>query len=476
MQQRPVAPEFAADLEWVNTQGPLTLQAQRGKIVLLYFWGISQINSHHGLLDLRYFENKYDDALAVFGFSCPKFTAERSSARLLKAVNRHFIRHPVANDVNFDMWKAYGVTAWPTYVVIDAEGQIARVLRGEGKRAELDELIGRLIDDAVDRDLRVYDATVSVSRPEPRYTLRFPNKVLATSDFLYISDTGNNRILECTHGGRVMRIFGSGNAGFWDGSKQEAGFREPRGLAQLGDYLYVADTGNHAIRRVRLLNGEVETVAGTGELGRVEGAMPMNPKQVPLASPWDLAAHGDRLYIALAGLHQVWMLDLTRNQLSVFAGSGQLNLKDGDPSDAAFAQPQGLCLSARNLFVADSESSSIRSIRLADLRTSTITGSSCYKFGDREGAFGLAELQNPRAVVADESGSVLWVADSYNDKIRVIDLRAQTVTTLNVGFSFSEPSGICRFADKLFVADTNAHHVVEIDLRSGRVEPVAVVD
>lgn len=474
--QRAIAPELSPELEWVNTQGPLTLESQRGKVVVLFFWGYSQINSQLALPDLRYLENKYDDGVAVMSFSCPKFTAERSSARLLKAVNRHFIRHPVANDINFDTWQRFGVTAWPTFVIIDAEGKIAASIIGEGKRTQLDELVARLLDEAVERDVRSYDATSPVSRPEPRYTLRFPSKVLATSDYLYISDTGNNRIVECTHDGRVTRIFGSGNAGFWDGSKQEAGFNEPRGIAQLGECLYVADCGNHAIRRIKLLNGEVDTIAGTGELGRRDGTQFAQPKTIPLAAPWDLAGHADRLYIAAAGQHQVWLLELSRNLLSRFVGSGHLGLKDGDPADVALAQPLGLCLTARNLFIADSESSSIRSVRLADSRTSTLTGSDCYKYGDRDGVFGAAELQHPRAVVADDSGTVLWVADSYNDKLRMLDLRTQVVSTLNLGFNFSEPSGLSRVGDKLFVADTNAHHVVEVDLRSGRVEPVAVVD
>lgn len=476
MPNRPIAPELSPELEWVNTQGPLTLQAYRGKVVLLYFWGISQVNSQHALLDVRYLENKYDDGLVVLGFSCPKFTAERSSARLLKAVNRNFIRHPVANDVNFDTWQRFSINAWPTMVLLDAEGQIADVISGEGKRAQLDEQVGRLLDEAAERDLRVYDATNQVARPEPRYSLRFPSKVLATRDHLYISDTGNNRILECNHEGRVMRVFGSGNAGFWDGAKNECGFREPRGMAVLGEFLYVADTGNHAIRRIRLHNGDVDTIAGTGELGRREGTHLSDPKTVPLASPWDLVGQADRLYIALAGQHQICQLDLSRSQLGTFAGTGRMDRADGDAADAAFAQPMGLCLTARNLFVADSECSSIRSIRMADHKVSTLVGADCYRFGERDGAFAQAELQHPRALAADDSGTVLWIADSYNDKIRMLDLRTQSVSTLNLGFAFSEPSGLSRIGEKLFVADTNAHHVVEIDLRSGRVEPVAVVD
>jgi DNA-binding beta-propeller fold protein YncE len=473
---RPLAPELSTDLEWVNTDGPIQLSGLRGKVVLLNFWAQSQLSAQLKLNDIRTLENKFDDGLACLSFSSPKFTAERSSGRLLKAVNRHFIRHPVANDLNFTTWAQFGVTAWPTVIVLDAEGQIAGTFIGEGQRLAIDELIGKLLDDAVDRDLRVYDPTPSVARPEPRYSLRFPSKVLALNELLYISDTGNNRILECQPEGRVMRIFGSGNAGFWDGSKQEAGFREPRGLAHIGEYLYVADSGNHAIRRIKLLNGEVETVIGTGEIGRRQPPYPADLRTLPIAAPWDLVGQNERLFIAMAGQHQILKYDLIRKELSVYAGSGRIELRDGEGVEASFAQPQGLALSARTLYVVDSESSSVRSIRLADGRVSTLIGSGLYQFGDRDGPCATAQLQQPRAVVADDSGSVLWIADAYNDKLKMIDVRQQTVSTLNLGFAFSEPSGLSRIGDKLYVADTHAHHVVEVNLRSGRVEPVAVVD
>src|SRR5262249_42557024 len=138
---------------------------------------------------------------------------------------------------------------------------------GEGRRAEADALIGRLLDEAAGKDQRVYETSVAQVRPEPRMPLQFPSKLMVYGNSLWIADSGRNRVLECSLEGRILRQFGSGNPGFLDAREKDATFNTPLGLARLGDVLYVADTGNHALRRVRLLTGEVETVAGTGAPG-----------------------------------------------------------------------------------------------------------------------------------------------------------------------------------------------------------------
>ena len=125
---------------------------------------------------------------------------------------------------------------------------------------------------------------------------------------------------------RILRQFGSGNPGYWDGRGQDAGFAEPQGMVIVKDALYVADTGNHSVRRIRLLHGEVETVAGTGVLGHDLPFEHLEPTKVAMSAPSDVAALGDNLYIAVSGQNQIWQLDLNRNKLVALAGSGQLGV------------------------------------------------------------------------------------------------------------------------------------------------------
>jgi len=475
MNARIAAPALPAGLDWVNTDAPPTLDGQRGRVTVLSFWSFDCVNCTNVLPDLRYLENKYHDGVSVIGVHTPKYEYQRQPAPVLKAINRLHVRYPVANDPYYLAWQSYGVQSWPTLAVIDAQGQLAALLPGEGRRQEADALIQRLLDEAASRDLRVYESAQAASRPEARMPLRFPGKLLATDASLWIADTAHNRLLECTHDGRILRQFGSGNPGYWDGRNQDAGFSDPQGMTLLKDSLYVADCGNHAIRRIRLLNGDVETVVGTGAVGHDVPNEMLEPTRTSLSAPMDVAALGDKVYIAVSGQHQLWQLDLGRNKLSVLAGSGQLGLSDGDGLTAQFAQPSSLSLIGQQLVVADAASSAVRLVRLLDNRVSTLVGGGLYDFGDVAGKRDVARLQNPLAVCADARGLV-FIADSYNGKIKALSLRTGEVRALNLPYRFSEPAGLSLAAGALWIANTNAHEIVRVDLGSGQVKGITIGD
>ena len=473
MNARVIAPALPGNLEWINTDAPPTLEALRGRVTLLSFWTFDCVNCTNYLPDLRYLENKYHDGLSVIGVHTPKYEYQRQGVSVLKAVNRNHIRYPVANDPYFQAWQSYGVQSWPTLAVIDAQGQLAALLPGEGRRQEADVLISQLLDEAATKDQRVYESGAAASRPEPRVPLQFPTKLLATDASLWIADTGHNRLLECTHDGRILRQFGSGNPGYWDGRNQDAGFCDPQGMSILKDALYVADTGNHVVRRIRLLSGEVGTVVGTGVVGRDLPNEQIEATKLSMSAPTDVASLGDKLYISVAGQHQLWQLDLGKNKLSVLAGSGQLGLTDGDGIAASFAQPSSLGLIGQQLVVADAASSAIRLVRLLDNRVTTLIGAGLYDFGDINGKRDVARLQNPLAVCADARGLV-FVADSYNGKIKALNLRTAEVRTLNLPYRFNEPGGLSLAAGALWIANTNAHEIVRVDLSSGQVKSVTI--
>jgi len=473
MNARVNAPALPAALDWVNTDAPPKLEALRGRVTLLSFWTFDCVNCTNLLPDLRYLENKYHDGLSVIGVHTPKYEYQRQSAAVLKAVNRNHIRYPVANDPYYLAWQSYGVQSWPTLAVIDAQGQLAALLPGEGRRQEADVLIAQLLDEAATRDQRVYESGATTARPEARAPLQFPGKLLATDSSLWISDSGHNRVLECTHDGRIVRQFGSGNPGFWDGKNLDAGFNDPQGLAILKEALYVADTGNHAVRRIRLLNGDVNTVLGTGTVGHDLPNEQSEATRIAMSAPSDVAGLGDKLYVAVAGQHQIWQLDLGRNRLSVLAGSGQLGLTDGDGIAASFAQPTSLSLIGQQLVVADAASSAIRLVRLLDNRVTTLVGAGLYEFGDVAGKRDVARLQNPLAVCADARG-LLFVADSYNGKIKALNLRSGEVRALNLPYRFNEPAGLSLAAGALWIANTNAHEVIRVDLGTGQVKSVMI--
>lgn len=474
MSTRAIAPELPRDLEWVNAREAPRLGQSRGRVVLLNFFSYSNSNSLNALADLRHVENKYYDGLTVLGIHCPKFGQERTTSNVLKAVNRHYVRHAVANDADFRCWQLFGVRSWPTIVAIDAAGEIAATLPGEGRRNELDQLVAQLLEEAAARDIRQYEASQPVSRPEPKLPLRFPARVLATDNSIFVADSGHNRIIECTHEGRILRQFGSGNPGFWDGRGQDAGFSSPQGMTIVKDSLYVADLGNHAVRRIRLLNGEVETIAGTGQPGAVIVRDHDDPRAVPLNAPLDVVANQERLFIANSGNHQVWMLDLGRNRIGAFIGSGAHGFTDGPGETSELGKPTGLATHQQMLYVADADSSSVRAVRFIDNHIKSLIGAGLYEFGDVDGLPDKARLQHPTAIALDPGGSILWVADTYNNKIKALSLRGGGARTLALPYRFHEPTGISVAAKSLWIANSNAHEIVRIDTGSGQIRRLPI--
>jgi hypothetical protein len=465
MDARLPASEFPVGLDWVNVSEAPTLSALRGRVTLLWFWSYDNVLCWNLLPDLAFLESRYHDGLTVIGVHTPKYPHQRETGAVLKAVNRLKIRHAVASDPNFLLWQRYAVDAWPSVVLIDAEGQIAAVLPGAGRRSDIEQWIERLLDEAAERDLREYGASTPASRPEPRQPLAFPGKLLATDTLLYVSDSGHHRVLECSHEGRILRQFGSGDPSYWNGRNAECGMRDPQGLALRDDMLYVADRGNHAVRRIRLYGGEVDTVLGTGELGRLR-PRDAEAATTAIGTPTDLALIADKLYVLATSQNQVWQLDLIRGRVDVHAGNGKLGIDDGFALEASFAQPSGIAPSGLQLLVADAATSAIRLIRLSDGRVTTLVGEGLYEFGDAAGTRDTARLQNPLAVVIDPRG-IVFIADSYNGKIKALSLKSGAVRPLNINYRFVEPGGLSVAAGALWVANTNAHEIVRIDLASG---------
>ena len=273
--------------------------------------------------------------------------------------------------------------------------------------------------------------------------------------------------------GRVQAVFGDGERGFRDGKAAEARFQDPQGLWIEGGTLYVADTGNHSIRAIDLGAGTVRTVAGTGRQGRW-GETSGKATETSLNSPWDVLKDGNSLYVAMAGRHQIWRLDLASGEVGAWIGSGREDIADGPAEESELAQPSGLALAGGVLYIADSESSGVRAFDLAEKRLRTLVGTGLFDFGDAEGKGGKV-LQHPLAVCVQ--GGDLIIADSYNHRLKRLDLKSGEVRFwLGTGKpgaedgkapAFFEPGGIALHAGKLYVADTNNHRVRVVDLATG---------
>jgi hypothetical protein len=434
----------------------------------------------HTFPQLRKIERKYGDRVIIVGVHSPKFPAERETANLREAVLRYRIEHPVVNDRDFAVWQRFGGRAWPTLLFLDPEGRVIGKHEGELPFEQFDPLVGGMLKEFEGRGLLNPAASPIALEGirEPAHTLSFPGKVLAAEDALYIADSNHHRVLVAGHDGSILRTFGSGEPALIDGAASLAAFQQPQGMARSGSTLYVADTENHAIRSIDLDTGMVATLAGTGEQASNAG-LGGTGRSTPLSSPWDLALAGSVLYIAMAGTHQIWTLRLDTGMVAPFAGTGREGLLDGPLDQAWFAQPSGLALAGGDLYVADSEVSAVRDIDLSANQVRTLVGEDLFVFGDEDGEGDVVRLQHPLGITVRDS--VLYIADSYNNKIKRLDPRRRAAQTwLGSGAAgradgpagaaaFREPGGVCAGRAGLYIADTNNHRIAVADWHSGEV-------
>ncbi|KMZ74500.1 NHL repeat-containing protein 2 [Zostera marina] len=455
-------PEFPAKLDWLNTT-PLQFKRDlKGKVVLLDFWTYCCINCMHVLPDLDFLEKKYrDKPFTVVGVHSAKFDNEKDLAAIRNAVLRYNITHPVVNDNDMYLWKELGITSWPTFVLLGPNGKILAQISGEGHRKDLDDFVQSALQFYDEKKLLNNDVLPLALEKDSNTRLfssplKFPGKLSidVPNGRLFISDSNHNRI------------------GVAYNPKKNV--------------LYVADTENHALREIDFVNEMVRTLAGNGTKGSDYVGGGKGANQV-LNSPWDVCYEPTKeiVYIAMAGQHQLWEHRISDEITKLFSGDGYERNKNGSSStNTSFAQPSGLSLSSDNLelYVADSESSSVRAVNLITGGSKLLAGGdplfsdNLFKFGDHDGIGYDALFQHPLGLFCDKDGGI-YIADSYNHKIKKLDPLTKQVITLagtgTAGFKnaevllsqLSEPSGIVGVGTgKIFIADTNNNAIRYVDL------------
>lgn len=494
------APELCREgLEWFNVERPLAMADLRGRLTILDFWTMCCVNCVHVHPTLRHIEETFAAEVVVIGIHSPKFPAERKREAVVHAIARYGIRHPIVHDPDLVLWTDYGVSAWPTLVFIGPDGGVLGDLPGEPDRDKIIAGIGGMV--------RGWRGRERAREPLPLATaaagdagdegggndgggsrLRYPTKIKpiprvggGLGDGLWAcADSGHHQIVVLDDRGREHRRFGRGCPGFIDLGADDSAFNSPQGLVCDERFIYVADTGNHAIRRIEIASGCAVTLAGTGARGAVL-RIPARGHEVELASVWDLALSGSRLFFANAGTHQLGELDLASGTVRALAGTGHEGLRDGAAHAAHLAQPSGLALdeAAATLYFVDSETSAVRALDLCGRaagggQVRTLVGDGLFSFGHSNGRFADARFQH--CLGLDWWDGALIVADSYNAALRVVDLENRRVADFGEAdfvwsdglAGFAEPSGVTVAGPgRLLVADTNRHRLVELLVSSG---------
>lgn len=461
--------ELPGGLSWLNAQAS-SLHDLRGRPVVLAFVNAASTWCAQRLAELAQWQLRNPGRVQVLVVQVPRFDSERVPQRSLKLLRRLGVSAPILLDADWAAWQRYAIEAWPTLLLIDAEGNERE--RFVGNAGDLEKALFALCEGLpppMDEDLLSTETL-----PEPRLELRFPVGVAASADRLYVADSGHHRILECNHHGRILRQFGMRTADFIDGPADQAGFNRPQGLALEREHLYVADTGNHALRRIQLRTGQVDTLCGTGRAGDpVEG--PINgANRIPLNHPLALAVAANQIHIASAGDNRIWSCDLGRGELRLRAGTGRLDLGDGNALMAAFAQPVGLAAVQQVLYVCDALGSAVRSLQLRTDLVQTLVGQGPWEFGDADGPRSVARLQHPQGIALSADAPLLWIADSGNGMLRTLRLGGGELSTVELPRRLHGPTGLAIAGGSVWIAETDAHGLLRYDIASGALEDVQI--
>ncbi|GGD08693.1 NHL domain-containing thioredoxin family protein [Nocardioides daphniae] len=439
---------------WLNTDRDLTIGELRGRFVLLDFWTFCCINCLHVLDELRPVEEKWAEELVVVGVHSPKFVHEADPDALVAAVERYGVHHPVLDDPELTTWSAYTARAWPTLVLVDPEGYVVAQYAGEGHAHAIDALLADLVPQHRERGtLQPGDSPYVAPEVTPS-DLRFPASVVRLPDGrLAVADAGHDEVVLLGADGEVVQRIG--------------GFSEPNGIcvlpadvaAEVGYDLVVADTVGHRLVGVELASGGLRTLAGDGQQWMGGDGTSR------LSSPWDVAWWRERVWVAMAGIHQLWTFDPRTGAVEVAAGTTNEGLLDGPLEQAWFAQTSRLAADGERLWLADSETSALRWVEFEDGAGTvhTAIGTGLFDFGFRDGAADQALLQHPLGVAVLPDGSIA-VADTYNGAVRRYSPTTREVTTVATGLS--EPSALLLSEDgqALDVVESTAHRISRVPL------------
>lgn len=451
--------EFPDSLNWLNASHQLSLDDFQGKFLLLSFWTSSSALSIAQLKTLKDLNEQHSNLEVVIVHS-GKYEAERKTENIRQAVIEHDIPFPVINDSAFTLWRDYGVSVWPTNILINPTRDI--VMQSEGV-----EIVGD-----ISANIQLYEgATKAGGSPSGSELSKYEQGLLVMPSFvesdgsfsLFISESRGHRIVQTDFNQTFERAIGTGKEGWKDGDMRNAHFSFPHGTAfdPIDSVLYIADTGNDVIRKCDLKSGMVSTVLGNGSRSTEIPEMVVESSH-SLNQPIGLELMGNDLYIAMTGWNQIWKYDTESGMAVPVAGSGEFGFEDGKDLDSKLAEPYDITRDPDGvLYFTERQSSAVRTFKKG--KVNTLVGAGVFESGDETGRSSKALLQGPSGIEYFEE--MLYVSDQYNHKIKTVDpFNGRVETFLGSGeqgyrngvenrVQFNHPSGLTVLRDQLFIAD-----------------------
>lgn len=473
--------------EWINAPVQKMDTEHYGKFTIVHFTSFDNFMSNTNVQDLIKFQQEFPQARVILSLN-PKFNYPKSERDILFELEKRQIPLPIYIDKEFEFWQCMGAEFWPTTMFFGPKGALLETHEGRLNINEIrrfvPEVLNRLRNE-MDEDTEQFIA-MTPGRWNKRTILEYPSG-LAVSEkesMLFVSDQLGDRILGLTLAGNVIFCVGDGEKGNKDGSLEESRFNGPRGMVMDEEnlILYVADTDNHTIRKVDLVNDQVTTILGNGSRGTKKTKKVVG-QTGPLNEPSDVLLDGDYLYISMQGLNQIWKMDLRTEVAVPIAGSTEFGFTKDSPRKSHLAAPSGLALDISGaIFFTEAQASSLRYVSDEDLLKIS-AGTGVFEFGHSDGKKDNIKMRFPNGITAHDEK--IYVADTYNNCIRIIDPFKRKSETLTgnpslAGYRngseplFNQPMDVEVIGDQIIIADAANGAIRSYDLSSGVVKSIAL--
>jgi len=299
------------------------------------------------------------------------------------------------------------------------------------------------------------------SQTGPR--LDFPAGLATDGRAIYVANSRNNTVEAIDATTKSLRIVAGKlfQEGSNDGVGDAARFNSPDGMTINGQNLYLCDTNNSDVRQITV-SGTVTTVAGTANIGGTEDG---TGSAAHFNLPTQIATDGTSLYVADSGNSAIRRITLADFKVKTIAGqAGTSGKTEGGPNKSLFSGPRGVAVDKKAIYVADTGNDIIRKIDINTLETSTIAGTG--EEGDKDGPALQAQFNNPGAICTD--GAFLYILDADNHSIRKLDLNANTVTKVTlVNGHIGSGCALTSDGKQLYFSDTTENAVEVVDTTSG---------
>ncbi|MBL6664385.1 MAG: redoxin domain-containing protein [Rickettsiales bacterium] len=465
----------------INISKPLSNKLLKDKIIVLDFWNSSCISCLEGISEMKKLQERFGNRILLIGVHSSKFQNEKRQSSVKKSVIKHDITYPVINDDNLKLLKHFEIKTWPTVVLLSPKGKIYKKYQGNDEISKnLKKDIKKLID-GNKFSLNRKPVPLRLAKNDTLgNVLFFPSKISYAKSFtyknhkqlpaLFISNAAQNNIIVSTLSGKIITKIGSGDALFDDGDFITSSFNMPHGLVFYENKLFVADTGNHAIRIVDFTKEKVSTLLGNGQKGSILSFRGDKlADKIKLYFPSDIDIRKNSLIIANLGSNQILSYNLKNRKIAILAGNGESGNKDGKYPDNLLSKPSGISVHNDKIYFLDSATSTLRVIDKGN-KVKTLIGNGKELRGFKDGDKKEAMLQNPLGLDVDETG--IYITDSFNHSIRKYSFSNKRLNTLTGGrvgedvgaqkhSKFDEPNGIFATPSRLFIVDSNNNRIIE---------------